>query len=319
MDEKKVVLSANNISKTFNYEKGEKFYACKNINIELYKGQTLSIVGESGCGKSTLAKILLNLIEPDTGSVYYNDINLTSLRGEKLRHQRRFFQAVFQDIHGSFNPRMKIKHIITATLINYKEIRKNEIDKRAKELLELVQLPAKYIDKYPHELSGGERQRASIARALAIKPEALICDEATSALDVTIQNKVIDMLVDLQKKMNLSIIFISHDLVLSQSISHQIVVMYNGIIVEKIEGRKISKEARHPYTLNLLDSIFSVDMDFNKEISSITIENVNIKDQNCCNYHKRCKFVNNKCRNEKPQLSLVSYNHYNACFLNQFQ
>ncbi|WFA09309.1 ABC transporter ATP-binding protein [Tissierella sp. Yu-01] len=315
-DTKENILFVENISKEFDTNDNRKIYALNNINFTLRKGQTLGIVGESGCGKSTLARILLQLIPPTEGRIYYKDKDMLNLKGESLRQMRRNIQAVFQDVVGSFNPKMKVKDIICAPLLNYGLIKKIQVRSKAEELLSRVELPENYADKYPFSLSGGERQRVGIARALALEPEIIICDEATSALDVTIQNKIINKLIELQKKLNISLVFISHDLALVESVCHKIIVMYCGNIVEIIEGQSLKEQAKHPYTKALIDSAFSVNMDFSKKLKCIDGEPPNnIGEIIGCTFYGRCNNHMDICRKEKPLLKEAESNHYCACHL----
>lgn len=315
-DTKENILFVENISKIFDTNDNRKIYALNNISFTLKKGQTLGIVGESGCGKSTLAKIILQLTPPTEGKIYYKDMDMLNLKGESLRQMRKNIQAVFQDVVGSFNPKMRIKDIICAPLLNYGLVKKTQVRSKAEEFLSRVELPENYSDKYPFSLSGGERQRVGIARALALDPEIIICDEATSALDVTIQNKIINMLIKLQKKLNISLVFISHDLALVESICHKIIVMYCGNIVEIIEGQSLKKHAKHPYTKALIDSVFSVNMDFNKKLECIDGEPPNnIGKEIGCAFYGRCNKHMDICRKEKPLLREAEQNHYYACHL----
>lgn len=265
INESEVILKSRNIVKQFKTNEGNLFTACNNINLDVYKGKTLGLVGESGCGKSTFVRMLLQIETPTSGEILYRDKNILKFSQKELWENRQNIQMVFQDPAASFNPRMKIIDILTEPLINYGRLKKKDKEKKAKELLELVELNEEFLYRYPHSMSGGQRQRIGIARALSLEPEILVCDEVTSALDVSIQKNIIDLLIKLQNKKNMSIIFICHDMALVQSFADEIAVMYRGNIIEVLPGDKVSTKATHPYTQLLLKSLFSVDMNYNKK------------------------------------------------------
>ena len=231
--ESDIVLSAKHIVKQFPASHGRTLTACNDINLNVYKGKTLGIVGESGCGKSTFVRMVISLDKPTSGEILYHGKNLANLSKKETWLNRQNMQMVFQDPLASFDPKMKIVDILTEPLINFGKLRRSEKEAKARELLEMVELPGDFVDRYPHNMSGGQRQRISIARALSLEPEILVCDEATSALDVSVQESVIELLVRLQKEKNISMLFICHDLALIRSFAHQIAVMYLGRIVEK--------------------------------------------------------------------------------------
>lgn len=315
-DEKDVVLEVKNISKEFNISKNKILTACDNINLQVLKGKTLGIVGESGCGKSTLARILIQLEKPTSGEIIYEGRNILNLTKKEIWNNRRKIQMVFQDSLSAFNPKMKIIDIILEPLVNFKMIDKKNKKQKAIELLESVQLSEDILYRYPHNLSGGQRQRVAIARALALEPEILICDESTSALDVSVQDKIVELLVELQKKKKISIIFICHDLALIKSFSHELAVMYLGNIVEKLPSDQVGKNTLHPYTNMLLESLFSINMDKNKEIfidKTDTMSAINVEDG--CLFRNRCNQCMEICKREKPVLKQVGDNHEVACHL----
>ena len=195
-----IVMQAKHIVKQFPASRRRTLTACNDINLTMYKGKTLGIVGESGCGKSTFVRMVTSLEKPTSGEILYHGKNITGLSKKETWENRQNLQMVFQDPMASFNPKMKIGDILTEPLMNYKKIKRNERDAKARELLRMVELPEEFVDRYPHNMSGGQRQRISIARALSLEPEILVCDEATSALDVSVQESVIELLVRLQKK-----------------------------------------------------------------------------------------------------------------------
>ena len=267
-----IVMQAKHIVKQFPASHGRTLTACNDINLTMYKGRTLGIVGESGCGKSTFVRMVISLDQPTSGEILYHGKNITGLSKKETWENRQNLQMVFQDPLASFNPKMKIGDILTEPLMNYKKIKRSERNAKARELLRMVELPEDFVDRYPHNMSGGQRQRISIARALSLEPEILVCDEATSALDVSVQESVIELLVRLQKEKNICMIFICHDLALIRSFAHQIAVMYLGHIVETIPGEDVSSHAVHPYTKALVGAQFSVHMDPTKKIGSIESE-----------------------------------------------
>ena len=252
-----VLMRVEHITKEFPLPAGRRLKACDDISIMIRKGETTAIVGESGSGKSTLARTIMGLYSPDAGRVMFRGEDITSLRGEARRQNYRHIQMVFQDPATAFNPKMRIRDIICEPLLSFQMIRRREVADRARDLLQLVDLPAEFADRYPHSLSGGQRQRVAIARALALEPEIIICDEATSALDVSVQDSVIRLLVKLQQEKGLTYLFICHDLALVSLFSHQVVVMKQGRVVEQLPGERLV-EAKHPYTQALLQSVFSV-------------------------------------------------------------
>jgi len=231
-DEKDLVLEAKHVTRKFTASGGRTLTACNDVSLNLYRGKTLGLVGESGCGKSTFMRLVVSLDTPTEGEILFNGTDITKLKGEQLRQHRQHIQMVFQDPTGSMNPKMKVRDIICEPLLNFGRISKSEKDAKARELLEMVELPGEFADRFPHNMSGGQRQRVAIARALALEPEIIIMDEATSALDVSVQKTVIELIAKLQKEHNIAIGFICHDLGLIQSFGHEIAVMYLGNIVE---------------------------------------------------------------------------------------
>lgn len=309
------IMQVKHITKKFPVSGNKFLMACDDINLTIKSGQTVGIVGESGCGKSTLVKTILNMHAPTSGEVIFHEKDITKLKGEAKRQNCRNIQMVFQDPTAAFDSKMKIADIICEPLLNFNLIKKSQIKQKARELLELVELPADLVDRYPNNMSGGQRQRVAIARALALEPEIIVCDEATSALDVSVQAKIIELLVRLQKEKNITYIFICHDLALVSLFSHRIAVMYLGNIVEKIDGDKLL-QAKHPYTQALLKSIFYVDEEKNKNIETLTGEIPSPLDLPIgCPFQNRCKYCKDICKQTKPQLEEVSSNHFVACHL----
>lgn len=311
--EKEKILEITKVAKQFPVADGRMLTACDDVSLSLYRGETLGIVGESGCGKSTLVKLIMQLYPPTRGAIYYRGEEITKLTGERLRQSRRHIQMVFQDPAQAFNPKMKIKDIICEPLHNFNLIKKRDTVQKAGELLQLVELPAEFADRYPGNMSGGQRQRIGIARALALMPEIIVCDEATSALDVSVQKKIVELLVRIQQEKQLSMVFICHDLALVSQISHRIAVMYLGNIVEVLEGSAL-KEAKHPYTKALLQAVFPVKSKGTAEIRLLEGEIPSPLDlPQGCPFQTRCPECKERCRQEKPLFKQISKENGVAC------
>lgn len=308
-----IIMSVNHITKKFPASGGRFLTACDDVNINIRKQETVGVVGESGCGKSTLVKTIMNMHPPTSGEVLFHGKDITKLTGEAKRQNYRHIQMVFQDPTAAFNPKMKIAQIICEPLLNFNLIKKSEAKQKAIELLKLVELPADFVDRYPHNMSGGQRQRVAIARALALEPEIIVCDEATSALDVSVQAKIIELLVKLQKEKGITYIFICHDLALVSLFCHRVSVMYLGNIMEKIDGDKLT-EAKHPYTQALLKAVFSVDQMQNQNIETLSGDIPSPLDMPLgCPFQNRCAHCQTICKQEKPALKELDTNHFVAC------
>ena len=259
-DKKEMILETKNLTKIFKTYNNESLIACDNVSLQVYKGKTLGIVGESGSGKTTFIRMLMSLEKPSSGEILYHGKDINKFSEREIWENRQQIQMVFQDPWAAFNPKMNVLDILTEPLLNYKRIKKSEKKKVAAELLKMVELPEDFMYKYAQNMSGGQKQRLGIARAISLEPEILICDEATSALDVSIQKTIIELLVRLQKEKNISMVFICHDLALINSFAHEIAVMKKGTIVELIDGEKV-RDANHPYTKKLIESVFSIHME----------------------------------------------------------
>ena len=312
-----VILQIKNLTKKFAAEGGKMLTACENVTLNAYAGQTLGIIGESGCGKSTLVRTILQIHPASGGEVIFDGQDILKLRGEAARQNRRKIQMVFQDPAAAFNPKMKVKEIVCEPLLNFGLIKKSEVDAKAAELLRMVELPEDFKDRYPHNMSGGQRQRLGIARALSLEPKIVVCDEATSALDVSVQEKICELLVRLQKEKGITYLFICHDLGLVDLMCHQIAVMYLGNIVEYIGyGRRISTEGMHPYTKALMKSVFKVDFKPGEKIEPLESEIPSPLDlPKGCPFQSRCVQCMEICRSEKPELKEVVPGHFVACHL----
>lgn len=312
-----VILQIKNLTKKFAAEGGKMLTACDNVTLNAYEGQTLGIIGESGCGKSTLVRTILQIHPASGGEVIFDGQDILKLRGEAARQNRRKIQMVFQDPAAAFNPKMKVKEIVCEPLLNFGLIKKSEVDTKAAELLRMVELPEDFKDRYPHNMSGGQRQRLGIARALSLEPKIVVCDEATSALDVSVQEKICELLVRLQKEKGITYLFICHDLGLVDLMCHQVAVMYLGNIVEYIGyGRRISTEGMHPYTKALMKSVFKVDFKPGEKIEPLESEIPSPLDlPKGCPFQSRCGQCMEICRSEKPELKEVVPGHFVACHL----
>ena len=312
-----VILQIKNLTKKFAAEGGKMLTACDNVTLNAYAGQTLGIIGESGCGKSTLVRTILQIHPASGGEVIFDGQDILKLRGEAARQNRRKIQMVFQDPAAAFNPKMKVKEIVCEPLLNFGLIKKSEVDAKAAELLRMVELPEDFKYRYPHNMSGGQRQRLGIARALSLEPKIVVCDEATSALDVSVQEKICELLVRLQKEKGITYLFICHDLGLVDLMCHQIAVMYLGNIVEYIGyGRRISTEGMHPYTKALMKSVFKVDFKPGEKIEPLESEIPSPLDlPKGCPFQSRCGQCMEICRSEKPELKEVVPGHFVACHL----
>ena len=312
----KPILEAKHVTRIFSVSGGRFLRANNDINLKLYRGRTLGIVGESGCGKSTLMRMFVQLDQPTEGAIFFAGKNIASMNKKERRENRRHIQMVFQDPLSAFNPKMKIKDIICEPLLNFKMISGKEKDAEARRLLRLVELPEEFADRYPHNMSGGQRQRVGIARAIALEPEVILCDEATSALDVSVQKNIMELLVRLQREKNIAIGFICHDIALVSQISHQIAVMYLGNVVEVLSGAQMKESERHPYSMALLDSVFDTNMDFSRKIESIDSEIPSPLDvPPGCPFQNRCDQCMEICRKERPVLRKIGEEHEVACHL----
>lgn len=312
--EKEILLQSKHVVKQFPASGGRTLTACDDINLNVYKGKTLGIVGESGCGKSTFVRMLMQLDKPTSGEILYHGKDLTKLTGKEKRENRQHMQMVFQDPLASFNPKMKVIDILTEPLRNFGRLEKKDKEAKAAELLRMVELPEDFMYRFPHNMSGGQRQRIGIARALSLEPEILVCDEATSALDVSVQKTIIELLVRIQEKQKIAIAFICHDIALIRSFAHQIAVMYLGNIVEVIPGELVGTGAKHPYTQALLGALFSIHMDPSTKIKSIESEAPSpLNVPKGCPFQNRCSICTDRCQTEKPKLRELAPGHEVAC------
>lgn len=306
------------IKKGFFSTKKETVKAVNGITLDIFKGETLGLVGESGCGKSTLGRCIIRLIEPTSGEVYINGNNVFKYNSRELRRARRQMQIIFQDPYASLNPRMTIGSTIGEPLTIHRLIQtKKEKMERIVSLLEEVGLRGNMMNRYPHEFSGGQRQRIGIARAIALKPEFIVCDEPVSALDVSIQAQVINLLTDLQRKFKLAYLFIAHDLKVVEYMSDRVAVMYLGEIVELAKSEDIYRDPKHPYTQALLSAIPVPDPK-TKKMRIILKGDVPspIHPPPGCPFHTRCHYkIVEECKKIHPKLRELAPGHFVSCHL----
>ena len=299
------------------WTKRKKLQAVNGVSFELKSGETLGIVGESGCGKSTLARAIISMVPAETGRVLWFGKDLLALQKTEMRKHRKQIQMIFQDPLASLNPRMTIGEIIAEPLkTHYPKTSKADIKLRVEDVMNKVGLLENLINRYPHEFSGGQCQRIGIARALILKPKLIICDEPVSALDVSIQAQVINLLMDLQKEMDLTLIFIAHDLSIVKHISTKIMVLYMGNMVELAKSEDIYNHPRHPYTQALISAVPIPDPKIEKNKDLILIEGdlpSPINPPSGCVFRTRCKKAQDICSQEKPELKEAASSHEVAC------
>jgi len=299
-------------------KKQEFVQAVNGVTLDIYKGETLGLVGESGCGKSTLGRCIIRLLEPTRGKVTVNGQNILELNTRELRKARRQMQIIFQDPYASLNPRMTIGSIVGEPLVIHRLVKtKSEKIEGVVSLLEEVGLRPDMMNRYPHEFSGGQRQRIGIARAIALKPKFIVCDEPVSALDVSIQAQVVNLLCDLQKKFNLTYLFIAHDLKIVEYISDRVAVMYLGEIVELADSVDMYKNPLHPYTQALLSAIPVPDPKTKRKRIILKGDVPSpITPPPGCTFHTRCHYnIVERCKIEPPKLRELAPGHFVSCHL----
>ena len=307
------ILEVQNLKKYFNTPEGT-LHAVDNVSFAIERKKTLGIVGESGCGKSTLGRCILRLHEPTSGKILFNGQDITKLSNKEMRKIRKEMQMVFQDPYASLDPRKTVFQAIREPIAKNKLCPKSEYEDRVLELMKLVGLAERLSNSYPHELDGGRRQRVGIARALAMNPQFIVCDEPVSALDVSIQAQILNLLKELQQKLDLTYIFVTHDLSVVNYFSDTIMVMYLGQIVEMAETEELFAHPMHPYTEALLSAIPVPKVNYKNERIILKGEITSpIDPPNECRFAKRCSYACEACRKGAPPLQEVSPGHFVAC------
>jgi oligopeptide/dipeptide ABC transporter ATP-binding protein len=318
------LLSVKDLAKYFPVIKGVvrarrvgEIKAVDGISFEVRPGETLGLVGESGCGKTTTGRLILRLLEPSAGQVWYRDIELTGLKPHDVDQYRRKLQIIFQDPYASLNPRITVGHAIGEPLIAHGLANSAAARERVLQLLNVVGLAPFHYNRYPHEFSGGQRQRVGIARALVLDPEFIVADEPVSALDVSIQAQIINLLERIQAEFGLTFLFISHDLGVIRHISDRVLVMYLGKIVEMAEADELFRHPVHPYTQALLSAIPSAKPGVTKERVILTGDVPSpLNPPSGCRFHTRCPKAIPQCKIEEPIWKEVATGHYTACHVN---
>lgn len=313
-----VILSIKDLDKVF-YSKKTNVVAVNNVSFNVNKGETVGVVGESGCGKSTLGRCIVNAHKPTKGDIFYkslndNEYNLSIIDSKELKTLRKEIQMIFQDPYSSLNPRLTVFDIISEPLKANFKLPKKEIERRVTEIAAKVGLNTSYLKRYPHAFSGGQRQRIGIARALILVPQLIVCDESVSALDVSVQAQVINLLKELQQELDLTYIFISHDLSVVEYISDRVIVMYLGRVVEHAKTYEIFNNPMHPYTEALLSAVPIANP--RQGTSRIILEGELPSHSNPpkgCHFHTRCRYCIDKCMSDVPPLVENENGHYVAC------
>ena len=308
------LLQVKNLKKYFPTNSG-MLHAVDNVSFTIEQGKTLGVVGESGCGKSTLGRVVLHLLPATSGEILFDGKDISNPSKAELHDLRRNMQMVFQDPYSSINPRQSVAEIIGEPLKVYKICKtKEEYDARVKQLMEIVGLPERYEHSYPHELDGGRRQRIGIGRALALQPKFIVCDEPVSALDVSIQAQILNLMMDLQDEMNLTYIFVTHDLSVVKHISDDIMVMYLGVVVEKSSAKELFSRQLHPYTKALLSAIPRAKIGERKNRILLKGELTSpIEPPKACRFAPRCPYAKEKCFSQEPVLEEILPEHFVCC------
>jgi peptide/nickel transport system ATP-binding protein len=310
-----VVLDVAGLVKHYAVRQGA-VRAVDGVSFKVAHAETLSLVGESGCGKSTVGRCILRLVKPTEGQIALRGERIDDLSEGRLRPLRRHMQVVFQDPFSSLNPRQRVRDIIAEPLRNFSLASGRALDARVAELLDQVGLPATAAQRLPHEFSGGQRQRIGIARALATSPDLLICDEAVSALDVSVKAQIVNLLLGLQERLGLAMLFISHDLAIVEHLTHRVAVMYLGVIVEMADRRALFTNPRHPYTQALLSAVPVPDP---AAVRNRTVLRGDVPSPLAppagCRFHTRCPVAFDRCRVEVPPPRQIADGHFAACHL----
>lgn len=300
-----ILLEAKGLTKDFPINKKKCVHAVSDVSLQLYKGETLALVGESGCGKSTLGRTLIRLLKPTAGEVYFEGTELGALSEKDFAPFRRRMQLIFQDPYASLDPRMNVRDIVAEPLKTYKICKSaEETTEAVRALLRAVGIPEEFLFRYPHQFSGGQRQRIGIARAIALDPALIVCDEPVSALDVSVQNQILNLLKTLQRERGLTYLFISHDLSVVRFIADRVCVMFLGKLCEVGDTAEVYARPLHPYTRFLLNAIPKADPAARTERHLLLTGELPspIDPPSGCRFHTRCPYATDRCRTEEPQL-----------------
>ena len=317
-NEKETLVRADHVKVYFKGKsrKDGTVKAVDDVSLDIRKGETFGVVGESCCGKSTLGRTLIRLIDPTDGHIYLNGEDISKLKGADLKAMRRKMQIIFQDPSACLNPRRTVRQILMEPFEIHKMDKDQDVEARIMELLQLVGLDSYHLSRYPHELSGGQKQRIGIARALALKPDLIVCDEAVSALDVSVQAQVLNLLQELKQKLGLTYFFISHNLNVVYQVSDRVGVMYLGKMVEIADYDQLYEKRYHPYTEALLSAIPQVNQEDRKERIHLEGEVPSPTDPpSGCRFHTRCPKACDRCKAEEPALREIAPGHLVACHL----
>ena len=321
--DKSILVQVQNLKKYFPVNSGLLFKrhvndvkAVDDISFDIYRGETLGLVGESGCGKTTVGRTILQLYKPTSGKIIFNGVDLASLQENEIRKMREKMQMIFQDPFASLNPRMTVGSIISAPLDVHSALNKKEKIERVQELLGIVGLNPDFVNRYPHEFSGGQRQRIGIARALAVNPDLVICDEPISSLDVSIQAQVVNLLEELQDNLGLTYLFIAHDLSMVRHISDRMIVMYLGKVMELADRNEIYLRPLHPYTQALISAVPIPDPTKASQRTRVILEGdipSPINPPKGCNFNTRCPIATEECFVLEPEYRELKPEHFVAC------
>lgn len=323
MTEKEILVRVDHLVKYFPVKQGGMFnkkaavvHAVDDVSFDIYAGETLGLVGESGCGKTTTGRTIVQLYRPTSGHIYFDGVDLATLKGKGMRKTRRKMQMIFQDPYASLNPRMTVGETIAEPMLVHQMANGKERKERVANLLELVGLNPAYDSRYPHEFSGGQRQRIGVARSLALDPDLIICDEPISALDVSIQAQVVNLLEDLQHKLNLTYLFIAHDLSMVRHISNRVAVMYLGIIAELTTRDELYNNPLHPYTQALLSAVPIPDPVAEEKRRRMILQGdvpSPVNPPSGCHFRTRCPISADICSESRPEFRQVIPGHFVAC------
>ena len=308
------ILRVSGLKKYFSTPRGE-LHAVDNVSFEIHEGRTLGVVGESGCGKTTTGRAILRLVEPTAGTVMFQDMDVTTATPARMRRLREQMQIIFQDPYASLDPRMTVASIIGEPLVIHRRVHgKKELESRVRRLMETVELADRLYGAYPHELDGGRRQRIGVARALALEPKFVVCDEPVSALDVSVQAQILNLMQDLQDRLGLTYMFVTHDMSVVKHISDDIAVMYLGQVVEMAPARELFARQWHPYTRALISAIPKIDTDAQAEQIILKGEiGSPVEPKPGCRFAARCPYAQDACLGVDPPLREIEPRRFVAC------